>query len=244
MKTLYVMKVGTTFPATLERHGDFDQWTSAALGDIAVPVAVVDVERGESLPDVGTCAGAVVTGSHSMVTDNLPWSLALEEWLKKLLRAEIPIFGICYGHQLLARAGGGEVGFHPRGKEVGTVRIHLTENHLGDPIFTGLPPTFAVHATHAQSVLALPPGAIHLAANGYEPHHAFRIGPSAWGVQFHPEYNAAIMRSYVEQQSDALKALGRDVQAVLAAVTETPAATALYRNFSNLIATGTAGTRT
>lgn len=236
MKKLYIIKTGTTFPATLEQFGDFDKWTTEALGDIAVETAVVDAEHGAPLPTADQCAGVAVTGSHSMVTDDLPWSVKLEEWLRTLLDAEVPVFGICYGHQLLARAAGGEVGYHPRGKEVGTVEIRLLESCAGDLLFKHLPPAFAVHATHAQSVLKLPEQAVLLAQNSYEPHHAFRIGPVAWGVQFHPEYDPAIMRSYIEHQKEVLEQAGRDVSGLVAAVKETPVATDLYRSFGRLVA--------
>lgn len=236
MKKMYIIKTGTTFPSTMKQFGDFDKWTTEAFGPVDLEIAVIDAEHGEQLPAADRCAGIAITGSHSMVTDDLDWSLKLEEWLRSLLKAEVPIFGTCYGHQLLARAAGGKVGFHPQGKEVGTVEITLTPDHANDPIFRNLPQTFSVHATHAQSVLELPEGAVHLAANEYEPNHAFRIGEVAWGVQFHPEYSIDIMRSYIEHQSEILEAAGQDVSERLADVTDTPIATELFRKFGQLVA--------
>ncbi len=184
MKKLYIIKAGTTFPATKEQFGDFDKWTAEALGSLDLDISIVSVELDEPLPAADRCAGVAITGSHAMVTDDLPWSLRTEEWLGELLEAEVPIFGICYGHQLLARAAGGEVGYHPQGKEVGTVEIQLLDSHADDPLFCDLPRSFNVHATHAQSVLKLPEEAVLLAQNSYEPHHAFRIGKYAWGFNF------------------------------------------------------------
>ncbi|NIQ10109.1 MAG: glutamine amidotransferase, partial [Gammaproteobacteria bacterium] len=74
--------------------------------------------------------------------------------------------------------------------EVGTVEVRLRPEAQDDRLFQTLPARFPVHATHSQSVLALPPGAVHLAENDFDPHHAMRIGSCAWGVQFHPEYSA------------------------------------------------------
>lgn len=235
MKKFFIIKAGTTFPATRKQFGDFDKWTAEALGKIDIELAVIDAEHDAPLPPADKCAGITITGSHSMVTDNLPWSLKLEEWLRSLLSAEVPIFGICYGHQLLAKAAGGEVDFHPQGKEVGTVAVDLLDARRDDPLFRDLPDSFFVHATHAQSVLKLPPQAVHLATNNYEPHHAFRIGPVAWGIQFHPEYNPDIMRSYVEHQREILEKSGRDVDKTLAEVKETPVATQLYKSFGQLV---------
>jgi len=235
MKKLYIIKVGATFPAITKQLGDFDSWTATALFSADVETAIVDAEHGASLPEPEECAGAVITGSHSMVTDNLPWSLKLEGWIPSLLKAGTPLFGICYGHQLLARAAGGRVGFHPRGKEIGTVTVHLLPDCADDPLFRLLPQSFLVHVTHAQTVLSLPAGAVCLASNDYEPHHAFRIGDWAWGVQFHPEYNAEIMRSYIKEQTYGLELAGTDVSRLLCEVAETPVAAETLRNFGKIV---------
>lgn len=235
MKTLYILKVGSTFPAVAQQYGDFDAWTQAGLGPLAVPVAVVNPQQRDELPKPELCAGVVITGSHAMVTDNLPWSLGLERWLPSLLAAQIPLLGICYGHQLLARAAGGEVGYHPLGKEIGTVAVQGLAAADQDPLFQSLPRRFRAHATHAQTVLRLPQAAIPLAGNSFEPNHAFRLGACAWGVQFHPEYSAAIMRGYIQAQAQSLEAAGKDVAGLLAAVVETPEAAAVLKNFAALV---------
>jgi GMP synthase (glutamine-hydrolysing) len=235
MKKLYIMKAGTTFPATAGEFGDFDQWTAKTLGLTDGEIAIVDAEHGAALPDARECSGAVITGSHAMVTDRLPWSVKLEEWIPSLLTAGTPLFCICYGHQLLAQAAGGRVGFHPRGKEIGTVTIHLLPECADDPLFQSLPQSFLAHVTHLQTVLDLPKGAIRLAANAHEHNHAFRLGDRAWGVQFHPEYSADIMRSYIDEQTEELESAGLDVSKLHYNVSETPFAAETLRNFGSLI---------
>lgn len=240
MKKIYVLKVGTTFPAVEAQFGDFDDWTAAALGvgadaGAGAAIGVVDVEGGDDFPPIESCAAVVITGSHSMVTDNLPWSVALEAWLRSALETDLPILGVCYGHQLLGRAAGGEVGNHPKGKEIGTVDVTLLPEVESDPLFQSLPKTFAVHTTHRQSVLRLPPGATRLAGNDYEPNHAYRLRDMAYGVQFHPEYSADIMRAYIEGQREELEKAGKDVAALLAEVRDTPFAAKLIRDFSALV---------
>lgn len=235
MKKLYIIKVGTTFPATEALFGDFDVWTKRALSATNVDVKNVNVEQGEILPKSEACAGVVITGSHSMVTENLPWSVRVEGWIRELLEASIPIFGICYGHQLLARAAGGEVGYHPQGKEIGTVSVELLSACAVDPIFHALPPAFLAHVTHAQSALRLPEGAVRLAKNAYEPNQAFRVGECAYGVQFHPEYSDEIMKSYIQEQKDELEAVGMDVEKIMLDVAPTPVAAQLIQNFASLV---------
>lgn len=235
MKKIYILKVGTTFPVTKKNHGDFDQWTAVGLQYSGIEIEVTDVEHGEPFPELCDCAGAVITGSHSMVTERQPWSVASEQWLQTLLKEQIPIFGVCYGHQLLAQAAGGQVGYHPKGKEIGTVNIQSHPDCTNDPVFHHLPETFLGHTTHAQSVLQLPNEAVCLASNSHEPHHAFRIGKCAWGVQFHPEYNEPIMKSYIEEQADELNQLGMDIPQLSCEVKETPAAAQLLQNFSEYV---------
>jgi GMP synthase (glutamine-hydrolysing) len=235
MKKLYIIKIGTTFPATQRRLGDFDLWTANALDSVDIELGIVDAEHGAPLPKEEECNGVIITGSHAMVTDNVPWSVKLEKWISLLLSARLPIFGICYGHQLLARAGGGEVGFHPHGKEIGTVSIQSLPACVDDPIFQTLPQSFLAHVTHLQTVLKLPKATVRLAANTHEPHHAFRLGQCAWGVQFHPEYNVDIMRAYIQEETNELESAGLDIHQLLDSVTETPIAAQLLKNFGNFV---------
>jgi GMP synthase (glutamine-hydrolysing) len=169
-----------------------------------------------------------------MLTENPPWSRSVEKWIPSILRAGVPFLGICYGHQLLAKAAGGETNYHPAEREFGTVPITLLPPCDNDPLFSSLPPTFPVHVTHSQSVLRLPPGAVRLAGNTHEPNHAFRLR-NAWGVQFHPEYTADVMRSYIAEDASNLASEGVSVADLLAAVVETPHAARVLTNFARLI---------
>ena len=144
-----------------------------------------------------------------MVTDRHPWSERTAQWLRDAAHAGMPLFGICYGHQLIAHALGGEVGDNPNGREMGTVAIDLHPQAQDDPLFAGLPERFDAQATHLQSVLKPPPGATVLARNGHDGCHAFRWGDAAWGLQFHPEFSATHMRGYIRARHDALAREGR-----------------------------------
>lgn len=236
-KKLYIIKTGSTYSATARQLGDFERWTAEALGEAAFAISVVDATASQPLPPADECAGVVITGSHAMVTDNLSWSLAIESWIPSLIAAEVPLLGICYGHQLLAKAMDGRVGYHRDGEEIGTVAVERLAAGGDDPLFSSLPNVFPAQVCHSQTVLALPPGAVLLARNDHEPHHAFRLGRCAWGVQFHPEYSAAVMRAYLEEQASDLTKAGRDVAALMKAVQETPLAEGIMRQFSRLVET-------
>ncbi len=238
MKKIFIIKTGSTFPETAAEHGDFEEMTKHGLNLEKIEISTINASVGEALPNPEDCCGVIITGAHCMVTDNLLWSLAIEAWIPSLIKSGVPLLGICYGHQLLGRAMGGLVDFHPQGKEVGTVDLELTEAGSRDLLFNKLPQQFPAHATHAQSVLTLPPGAILLAKNMFEPHHAFRIGPCAWGVQFHPEYNAKVMREYVVKQTESLTQSGQEVNSLLNDVRETPEANSLLKTFARFATTG------
>jgi GMP synthase (glutamine-hydrolysing) len=213
-RPLVVVKTGRTYSDLAERHGDFEDWTARGLGISSQEVTIVDAEAGSPLPPPRTVSGAVVTGSHSMVTEPEEWVAPLAVWLRRLVECGVPILGVCYGHQLLAHALGGRVGFHPDGPEIGTREVELLQAAENDPLFDGLPKRFHAHTTHAQTVLALPQGAVLLARTEHEGHAAFRFEACAWGVQFHPEYDQEVMRHYIRKQRTTLEALGKDADLV------------------------------
>ena len=135
MATLLIIKTGSTFPETAKQWGDFEHWVLAGVSCVSINCQVLDVFAGMPLPLAESYSGVIVMGSHSMVTANLPWSVGLEKWLADAVVKEVPILGICYGHQLLAKALGGVVGFHPQGPEIGCFDIHVTQAALQDVLF-------------------------------------------------------------------------------------------------------------
>jgi len=232
-RPLVILKLGDTLPELRERQDDFEHWIARGLGRNDLDLAVLDPRRGDTLPPPGRTAGVVASGSHAMVSHREAWSEAAGHWLAQAARAGVPVLGICYGHQLLADALGGRAHDHPLGREVGTVEVELLPEAEGDALMAGLPPRFAAQVVHRQSALALPPGAVALARNAWEPHQAVRFGEAAWGVQFHPEFDDDAMRGYV----DALAGeLGEDAAPRRAAVRPTPEAAGLLARFAALVA--------
>jgi GMP synthase (glutamine-hydrolysing) len=217
--------------ASMRRHRGFPHWIRVAAGLAADEAVVVNVQAGHALPTREGFAGAIVTGSGAMVTDREDWSEASAAWLREAAHAGLPMLGICYGHQLIADALGGEVGYHPDGREMGTVMLELHPPAAQDPLFAGLPPQFAAQATHMQTVLTPPPGATVLARSVHDGCHAFRWGERAWGVQFHPEFSATHMRGYVRAREEALTREGRCHKQLVREVSATPHARRVLRRF-------------
>ena len=217
--------------ASMRRHGSFAHWIRVAAGLGRDDAILVDVERGDALPERAGFAGAIITGSAAMVTERLDWSERSAGWLREAAHAGLPLLGICYGHQLIAHALGGEVGDNPRGREMGTVCIELADAAGEDPLFAGLPARFPAQATHLQSVLRPPPGATVLARNPHDACHAYRWGTRAWGVQFHPEFATGHMRGYIRASADALAREGRCSARMAREVGAAPQARRILRRF-------------
>lgn len=238
MPRIAILKTGRTYPSIREQLGDFEDWFIAGLAP-ELDITVVDVESGETAGAVGQWDGIVVTGSPAMVTERADWSENTAAWLARAVAEEVPVLGVCYGHQLLAHSLGGEVDFHPRGRETGTRPVQLTDAAEADLLFRGLPRRFAAQLTHRQSVIRLPEEAVLLAANDFEPHQAFRVGRCAWGVQFHPEFSAEVMRAYLAVQAPELQRENLVADELIAAVDIAREASSLLARFSELVLRGT-----
>ncbi|TCV92442.1 GMP synthase (glutamine-hydrolysing) [Luteibacter rhizovicinus] len=231
MKPVLIIRTGRAPDVISERHGDFPRWFRLGLRLRDPHVRIVDVEKGDDLPDPLACAGAVITGSASMVTERLPWSERTAGWIRNAMDIDLPLLGVCYGHQLMSHALGGRVDYLEGGREMGTIPLETHAHAAHDPVATNLPGRFHAHTTHEQAVLELPAGARALARSARDPHHLVRYGRHAVSTQFHPEFSAEVMRAYIRRKQDALRAEGQPADALLAAVVPTPEATALLRGF-------------
>jgi GMP synthase (glutamine-hydrolysing) len=232
MLPLLLLQTGEAPDAVRTRCGGFADWFRAAMRLAPATLRVVRVDAGEALPRPVEVAGAVITGSAAMVTDRADWSERTAQWIRDAMAASTPLFGVCYGHQLMAHALGGRVGWLPAGREIGTQTVARNPHTDGHWAQT-LPATFAAHTTHRQAVLAPPPGSATLARSVADPHQLLRYGPNALSSQFHPEFTAPIMRAYIATRADALRQEGLDPDALGAQVRETEPARALLERFAH-----------
>lgn len=229
--SLLLIQVGTPPDDIRAVHGDLPEWFRSALGSPADALDVVRVFEGEDLPAPGVHRAAIITGSWAMVTDRLAWSEAVARWIRDAMVMDMPLFGVCYGHQLIAHALGGKVGYHPAGLEVGCQSIELLPGAAADPIAQNLPQRFQAHLTHLQTVLELPLGATVLARSSHDPHQIVRYGPNALSTQFHPEFTTDISAACIVRRADTLRNEGRNPDALLDELRETPHASELLRRF-------------
>lgn len=232
-RPLLILKTGDTFDSLRDARGDFEHWIADGLGAADLPVLVLDPRQGDGLPAATEISGVVLTGSHAMVSHRESWSERTAAWLADVVHQDqVPVLGICYGHQLLAHALGGEAGDHPQAMEIGTVEVQATDAAAHDPLFESMPARFPAHVVHRQSALKLPPGAVRLAGNDFEPHQAFRVGEQAWGVQFHPEFDEDAMRGYIDKLAASLE----NPAALRERVRPTPEAAQLLQRFARIVA--------
>jgi GMP synthase (glutamine-hydrolysing) len=235
MDPLLIVKTGTTLFSISTRRGDFEDWIGTRMGVDRERLTVASVFEGADLPRPENLAGVVITGSAAMVSHREPWSERTAAWLRDAVRCETPVLGICYGHQLLAHAMGGRVGPNPRGREIGTIRVQLEESATRDSLLGGFTGSVRIHVSHLESVLELPGEAVRLGTSDDDPNAAFSVGPTAWGVQFHPEFDVDVMRGYIEGRREQLCGEGIDADERLDQVAECPDGAALLRRFSRLL---------
>jgi GMP synthase (glutamine-hydrolysing) len=173
------------------------------------PGAVVDIclagDPGANLPPGEALEGydgIVITGSALHVYDQTPAVTRQIALVRTALDSGTPIFGSCWGLQLLTVAAGGSVRRNPKGRELGFGRaIRLTEAGRRHPMYAGKADVFEAITVHLDEVESAAPGTTVLAGNAMSDVQSAEIrfnGTTAWGVQYHPEYPlreiAAIVR--------------------------------------------------
>jgi GMP synthase (glutamine-hydrolysing) len=235
VKPCLIIKAGEKLPSLATTPGDYEQWIAAGMGLEPAEYIVAAAYRGEALPGVNEISGAVITGSGAMVTDGEPWIEHCAAWLREAVTHGLPVLGICFGHQLLAHALGGVVDYNPAGIEVGSVTVTLQPEALHDLLLSALPAEFTAQLSHRQSVRRLPAQALLLASSEMEPHQAFAYGEYAWGIQFHPEFDEAIIRPFIDFYRGQLQQEGRDADTLIATRRPSPQSQALLSRFALIV---------
>jgi GMP synthase (glutamine-hydrolysing) len=201
MRRVLILQAGSADDAMRKRFGDYPAWFARLMAS-RVELRVARPYE-EPLPPVERYDGVLMTGSPKSVVEPEPWMEAASTYLVDAARTR-PVLGVCFGHQLMAKAFGGRVERNPQGREAGTTEVHLTEAGARDPLFVGLPRDFPVQQTHEDHVAELPPGATLLAENDVSPVQAYGVGDAVRCVQFHPEMDADRSRTLAELRRERL----------------------------------------
>ncbi|MGV3344277.1 glutamine amidotransferase [Enterobacteriaceae bacterium LUAb1] len=190
---LAIIQLQTPPDAVLQCAGEQHQWFIKALQLQKGEYQVFRPDLGESLPAPDSICGAILSGSWAMVTDHAEWSERTAAWVRLAMEEALPLLGVCYGHQLMAYALGGEVEDNPKGWERGLQRLMATPALMKDQWLNDFPPQFSAWLSHRQSVLKPPKQAQVLAYSMKEACQILRYSDNALSVQFHPEFTQEIM---------------------------------------------------
>jgi GMP synthase-like glutamine amidotransferase len=170
-----------------EHPGSF----SDVIGERNVDVVTVELDEGGTLPPPADVDAVLVMGGPMSAgdDDDHPWLAAERAFIRDAVHAGIPVLGACLGAQLLAASLDAAVYPAPAGPEVGLAPVDVTEAGRTDPVFSGLGPSFVACHWHGDTY-DLPDGAELMASTPQCRNQAFRVGDTAYGVQFHVEVTA------------------------------------------------------
>lgn len=200
MKPLIIIRSGSTWPQIANHFGEFENQFLNRFS-IKPENVVLKAQEKPTFPEPENISGVIVSGAHENVTDDLPWMTELQKWIKKIHKQNIPMMGVCFGHQIIGKALGGKVAFNPNGDEYGLLPVQMLAKKA---VFNvKLPEVFFAYATHSQSIVELPEGAISLAKSELEPNHIVHFGNKTWGFQFHPEFTYKLTHSYIKDMKTA-----------------------------------------
>ncbi|MGI9351872.1 MAG: type 1 glutamine amidotransferase [Rhizobiaceae bacterium] len=188
-----ILQTGHVPEDLIERHGEypvmFEQFLSGH-GFEFNPYAVVD---GVFPSDPYAADGWLITGSRHGAYENHPWIPPLESLIKEVYAAEIPLVGICFGHQIMAQALGGKV--EKFGNLWGVGSREYT--HMDGSKSTLL-------AMHQDQVVERPPEATVTATSEYCEYAAFTYKGKAISIQPHPEFTPEFIRELIEMRSGSV----------------------------------------
>lgn len=156
----------------------------------------VSVESGDALPDPETLEAILITGSAYGVYDDTPWMRQLKEWIGFAAEHQVPMIGICFGHQIIADALGGDVRKSDKGWGLGR---HTYKLCFHPDWMTGAGETFSVGVSHQDQVLVPPADARVLASSEFTPNAAltYSRGPIL-SFQGHPEFSDRFLEELYE----------------------------------------------
>ncbi len=174
------------------------------------------------------------SGDHS-VTEDYPFMPWLADAIRNAVEANKPVFGICWGHHLLARALGGRVITDPASEEVGTFSVELTAAGCRDPLFDGVPNSFPANLVHHDCVVEPPPGCVELASSEICRYQAIRIaGRPAYGTQFHGEMTRDQLRKRLLMYQGEYLETEQEAEQVVDSLRRTDDAHGLLKRFLEL----------
>lgn len=199
----------------------FQHWDAGAplrlgrtLRDHGHKLDIRRLDLGEPVPpDLDGIRGLIVMGGHQNVGDE-PWMNAEMDFIRKCHNAELPVFGICLGHQLIASALGGEVGEMDQ-PEFGFEDVSIGVPGQTDTILAGIPWKTRWFQAHGCEVTKAPPGAQVLAGNDACKVQIMRAGVRTVSCQFHFEADVSCIEELTRRCPDQVEGANKNVAAIV-----------------------------
>lgn len=155
-------------------------------------------------------------------------------FIEKVYAQQIPIFGICFGHQILLSHAGAKIKNIPEMSEVGTFSVQMTESYIEDELFGSFPQTFDGIFGHKETPVELPDLVRVLGSSERVTASVVRIGARpAWGVMFHPDMDIRAVRERLAMFPDYAKN-PENIDEALSVYREAPIAPEILRKFVTL----------
>ena len=197
-------------------------WLAEILDAAGVDLDLRRMYDGASLSGADKAGALVVLGGPMGANDDdtVPWLTDMKALLAEAVQRGTPVLGICLGAQLLAVATGGTVALGEHGPELGLGALELGIDAAADTLLRGMPIDPDTVQWHWDHIARLPPDETLLASSPAYTNQAFRVGPQAWGFQFHPEVTLPLVAQWAQNDAAAMRAAGMDPTVVVGDVAD------------------------
>jgi GMP synthase-like glutamine amidotransferase len=194
---LGILKTGRPPKPAIERFGTYPDMFMQLLGPDAYAWRTYAVDEGELPASPTECDAYLITGSSAGVYEPAPWIGAAMDFLRAA-KGQAALVGVCFGHQLMAQAFGGQVVKSPKGWGVGE---HVYEILEAEPWMDEPPLRVRLPASHQDQVVEKPPGAAVIFASEFTPFAGLAWpGERAISMQPQPEFDPAYAKSLIEHR--------------------------------------------
>lgn len=147
----------------------------------------------------------IITGGKYSVFDNYDWQFNLFDFISKAFDNNIPVVGVCYGHQAIAHVLGGTVERFDNGWGIGVVEVEVNTNSVNKPNW--LKPNLKkinIFSMHQDQVTTLPKNAINFLNNSFCNYSGFFIDDRILTIQQHPEFTPELCRDLIMQRKEKI----------------------------------------
>lgn len=188
----------------VREHGTYANLFEAVFSEThpKPELIVFDVLEGEYPADIDDCDAYLISGSPAGVHDDLPWIHALEAFIIQLHQRKKKLIGVCFGHQLIAKVFGGEVGLSSKGWGIGVSQNQVTQTK---PWMTPECAQFNILASHQDQIIKLPKQAEILASNAHCEYYLLQWTEDMISIQGHPELNKTFLKALMDSRKDRIE---------------------------------------